>query len=464
MDKIRYSKYKCYKCHKRGHIASQCQNVCSKCGIAHSEKFCIGQLSELIMELNYLNIEKSKEFKKDLHKKTPTEIMNNIERYNREIEAIQYNKQENQQIRKKIRELKNEYKKAGLNKNENKTIYDNVSKLATQIIKENNNKLHRPDIIKEIQIESNEQYQIVMNQKAPFNAEAHTPALRNETNSCSVQVPVIASGMSYSNINEMPALNVKPRRGGVVESAHKTEESSGKSGLLDVEYNKELNNFIVELTRNKCSDEIRKMEKALQQQLQHELKQVMLEARELTTKRIQEIKRENEEWRTARLQGRKAVINYKLSKNKFIQQSQTLKDKIKQSFGKVWSVVRGSNTLKTEEEKANNLIAQASNSFYHEKVLRQMEYCKNILKQIRDLLKIRKYQQANQVSQKLPTNIDDLTYTNLGNPSEIMQQEFTSENTSYKIMAVTDMINHIEQRITQEKAMIKHNMSGVFRA
>jgi hypothetical protein len=75
------SKKYCYKCKRKGHIARQCSQICKKCGIAHTEKVCVGDLCQLVIELNYFNMSHLQEFRRDTKKKYYTSMVKNLDQY-----------------------------------------------------------------------------------------------------------------------------------------------------------------------------------------------------------------------------------------------------------------------------------------------------------------------------------------------------------------------------------------------
>lgn len=81
LEHLKYKTYKCYKCNKRGHVAAVCDTVCKKCGVPHKERFCIGEITQFIMEMNYLQCSVLKEFRKSSATMSSVEVVKNMEKY-----------------------------------------------------------------------------------------------------------------------------------------------------------------------------------------------------------------------------------------------------------------------------------------------------------------------------------------------------------------------------------------------
>jgi hypothetical protein len=79
----KHKSQKCYKCHKYGHIADNCDSVCGFCGLFHPDSMCLRKLIDLLAKLCE---DLSGEYRRDINKLNKLlEIKNN-----EEIQIVQH--------------------------------------------------------------------------------------------------------------------------------------------------------------------------------------------------------------------------------------------------------------------------------------------------------------------------------------------------------------------------------------
>jgi hypothetical protein len=378
MQYLKYSNRSCYICHKKGHIATQCKDVCKKCLVPHKERICIGDLANLVTELNYVKLEKSKEFQRALKRESPVEIASRIKVFEQDLQALNQHIQYRQKVKQIRRDLKKTIKTTGLSKNEKSEIYRAIPKQAEQLALAEPIK---PDV----------------NPSDPFVRKL---------------------------IND----------------------------LTDIK------NF------KTIAEEYMKMN----QYMKKKFEEVKQQADTYTSARKKQLEQEHKEFLEAKRLGVKAVLSYKMNKNKARERERLLaqdvkffQKQLKEEQQKLYKMSLNMNYYKPKTEQ-QKLTVGSQNYLHTSRIIKQLDFCRAKLVLIRDKLKTKQFNTANNIWDSLDL-IGSLRH--IIDTTEIEGLFMHGpDHTSYYILGITNTIAKIDQQINWYKSNQKRAIDQIYDA
>jgi hypothetical protein len=288
----------------------------------------MGDVAQLIIESNYLSCKHIKEFRKDLKELSYTNMIEKLNKYFEEIEQFKQRTYDNM-INKIDRRTKEREQKNKLNKLKDfQQLLKNEEELQKSL-KIKIPKVKIPGDLISLTVNKRENKCSFKNGNdsksntdesisAVSRTESVAPVNEKQTNPCRHQVP---ENKIVSSVTRKSIVSVSN-----VESAHKTEESSGKSGLLDVKPIPKLSNPVLansaqiisnivnDILETKTINNIFKYHKIQTEKLKELEKDLEAVRTSIFTKAKLRAEEEEKQFIAAKKKGIDAVFNHKMLK------------------------------------------------------------------------------------------------------------------------------------------------------